>query len=149
MRYFLDTELNGFGGELIAIALVPEEEAGQAFYAAIECSEPTAWVAEHVIPVLEVAPASRTEVADRFSDYLIDDEYPVIVADWPEDIAQAARLLVMGPGVMKPVRTLRFELVDPDIIGPYAAATERHNAQADAAALRATVLAYEQRMARP
>lgn len=147
MRYFLDTELNGFGGELIALALVPEDEGRGAFYAAIECANPTAWVAEHVIPVLDVAPATYAQVADRFADYLIDDEYPVIVADWPEDIAQAARLLVTGPGVMKPVRTLRFELVDPDIIGPYAAAGERHNARADAAALRATVLAYEKRMA--
>ena len=25
MRYFLDAEFNGFGGDLISIALVPEE----------------------------------------------------------------------------------------------------------------------------
>lgn len=148
MRYFLDTEFNGFGGELIAIALVPEKEHAAPFYAAIACASPTAWVTEHVLPVLATTPLSRGEVADRFAHYLINDEAPLLVADWPEDIAHAARLLLTGPGRMKPVRSLRFELVDPDIIGPGVAGTVPHNALEDARALRATMLAYENRMAR-
>lgn len=146
MRYFLDTELNGFGGELISIALTPEDRSLPAFYAAIECICPAPWVVEHVLPVLGIEPVSRTEVADRFADYLIDDEFPVLVADWPEDIAQAALLLLTGPGMMRPIRSMRFELVDPDIIGPYAPSSLCHNAGSDAAALRDTVLAYERRM---
>src|SRR3546814_17164199 len=35
MRYFLDTEFNGFGGELIRLALVPEH-GDQEFYALLE-----------------------------------------------------------------------------------------------------------------
>ena len=35
MRYFLDTEFNGFAGALLSIALVPEE--GEEFYAVLEC----------------------------------------------------------------------------------------------------------------
>ena len=147
MRYFLDTEFNGFGGELISIALVPEDEHAAPFYAAIAYASPTAWVTEHVLPVLAATPLSRGEVADRFAHYLLDDEAPLLVADWPEDIAQAARLLVTGPGRMKPVRSLRFELVDPDIIGSGPAGTVPHNALEDARALRATMLAWEQRMA--
>ena len=42
MRYFLDAEFNGFGGELISIALVPEDLSLTPFYEAIDCAEPTA-----------------------------------------------------------------------------------------------------------
>lgn len=106
MRYFLDAEFNGFGGELISIALAPEDAGLTAFYAALDCPDPTPWVADHVLPVLDTAPLTRAELADRFADYLIDDPDPLLVADWPEDIAHAARLLIVGPGQMKPVRSL-------------------------------------------
>ena len=59
MRYFLDTEFNGFGGALISLALVPEAEGAPPFYAALDCPEPTEWVAAHVLPVLGIAPVSR------------------------------------------------------------------------------------------
>jgi hypothetical protein len=146
VRYFLDTEFNGFGGELISISLVPEDSSLPFFYEAAECLAPTDWVAEHVLPVLQTRPLARGELANRFADYLIDDGDPLLVADWPEDIAHAARLLVTGQGKMKPVRSLRFELVDPDIIGPLPDSEVPHNAYSDARALRAAVLAYERRM---
>ncbi|NKI99860.1 hypothetical protein [Novosphingobium sp. SG707] len=67
------------------------------------------------------------------------------MADWPEDIAHAARLLVTGPGLMVPVRGLRFELFDPDTIlaGADHPSTVPHNARHDAIALRARILAHE------
>jgi hypothetical protein len=145
MRYFLDAEYNGFGGELISLALVPEDKALAPFYAALDCDEPTAWVAEHVMPVLAVPPVHHDVLADGFAEYLIDDEDPHLVADWPEDIVHAARLLVTGPGRMKPIRSMRFELVDPEIVGPVPSEIP-HNAQSDAEALRAAVLGYEERM---
>lgn len=148
MRYFLDAEYNGFCGDLISIALVPEDGSLSPFYAAVPCDDPTAWVARHVLPVLDVVPQPRAEVADRFGRYLIDDPAPLLVADWPEDIAHAARLLITGAGHMSPVRSLRFELVDPDIIGPPVASVVPHNARHDAEALKATLLAWEARMAR-
>lgn len=146
MRYFLDAEFNGFGGDLISLALVPEDAALLPFYEAITCPEPTEWVAEHVLPTLQTRPLTRAEVARRFTDYLIDDEAPLLVADWPEDIAHAAQLLIVGPGRMAPVRSLRFELVDPLIVGPVPPSDVPHNACSDARALRAAVLAYERRM---
>jgi hypothetical protein len=146
VRYFLDAEFNGFGGELVSLALVPEDEAHSPFYGAIVCAKPTEWVAEHVLPVLDTQPLSRTEVAQRFTDYLIDDEDPLLIADWPEDIAHAAQLLIIGPGRMSPVRSLRFELVDPLIVGPVPESEVPHHACSDARALRAAVLAYERRM---
>jgi hypothetical protein len=146
VRYFLDAEFNGFGGALISIALVPDRDGLAPFYEAILCARPTEWVARHVLPVLGTQPRPRAEVARHLADYLSDDEEPLLVADWPEDIAHAARLLVTGPGRMSPVRSLRFELVDPGIIGPVPPSEVPHNACADAQALRAAVLDYERRI---
>ena len=39
MRYFLDTEYNGFGGALLSLALVPED-GGEEFYVTLECDAP-------------------------------------------------------------------------------------------------------------
>ncbi|NRD89330.1 hypothetical protein C8024_07560 [Sphingopyxis sp. BSNA05] len=147
MRYFLDTEFNGFCGDLISIALVPEDDGRAPFYAAIECSSPTPWVVEHIMPVLDIEPMSRSDVADRFADYLGDDPEPQLVADWPEDIAHAARLLVIGPGLMKPVRNIRFHLVDAELVSSGEGSAVPHNAYQDALRLRADVLAYEKRLA--
>jgi hypothetical protein len=146
MRYFLDAEFNGFGGELISIALVPKDDALPPFYETITCNKPTAWVREHVLPRLDRTPLDRERVSDLFFEYLHNDECPVIVADWPEDIANAARLLIVGPGRMKPIRRIRFELVDSALIGPYVVSAKQHNALRDAEALRTTVLAYEERL---
>lgn len=145
MRYFLDAEFNGFGGDLIAIALVPEKADAPPFYAAITCAMPTPWVAMHVLPVLGIEAFSRSAAADGFAAYLTDDPDPLLVADWPEDIAQAALLLVTGPGRMKPLRSMRFELVDPVLMAPGPASATPHNALSDARALRAMVLEHERR----
>jgi hypothetical protein len=149
MRYFLDAEFNGFGGDLISLALVPEDAAVPPFYEATECADPTPWVAEHVLPVLRTKVVTRAELADRFAQYLIDDEHPLLVADWPEDIAHAARLLITGPGQMKPIRSIRFQLIDPVIVGAGGSGgvvnETPHNAYSDAVALRTAVIAYEAR----
>ena len=147
MRYFLDAEFNGFGGELISLALVPEKDGLPPFYEAIHCPAPTEWVAQNVMPVLETVPLAREEVARRFSDYLTDDPDPHLVADWPEDISHAALLLINGPGQMYPIRSIRFDLVDPNIFGFGLSPEFPHNAYHDALSLRGAVLGYEQRMA--
>ena len=147
MRYFLDAEFNGFGGELISLALVPEKDGLPPFYAAIHCPAPTEWVAQNVMPVLETTPLTREEAGQRFSDYLTDDPDPLLVADWPEDIAHAAQLLITGPGHMHPIRSIRFELVDPNIFGFGISPVFPHNAYHDALTLREAVLGYEHRMA--
>jgi len=98
MRYFVDTEFNEFGGELVSFAAVPEDDAASPFYEAVECLQPADWVKEHVLPVMQTNPRPATEVASLFADYLNDDPSPIIVADWPEDIAHAAALLTNGKG---------------------------------------------------
>ncbi|CAN5137558.1 hypothetical protein BH09PSE3_BH09PSE3_15460 [soil metagenome] len=148
MRFFLDTEFNGFGGKLISIALVPEDENAAPFYEAIVCHHPTPWVATNILPHLRIKPISLTEMTRRFAKYLVNDPEPLLVADWPEDIAHAALLLIVGPGAMCPVRSLRFDLVDPELISTGTVSVAHHNALSDAVALRANVMAYEARMSR-
>ncbi len=143
MRYFLDTEFNGFCGDLISLALVPEDAQAPFFYEAIACADPHPWVAANVIPVLNTVARSRRDVAWAFAEFLGADGEPLIVADWPEDIAHAARLLVTGPGKALPVPPLSFQLIDIFDFDAAVASAVPHNAYNDAVALRARVLARE------
>ena len=101
MRYFLDTEYNGFGGSLISLALVPED-GGDEFYVTLAMDEPpVAWVERHVIPYLDSVPEmmksprlSRRDAAEALSLWLAHDDRIEIVADWPEDISQFAMLQI-------------------------------------------------------
>jgi hypothetical protein len=141
VRYFLDTEFNGFDGQLIAIALVPESPAAQPFYAVLPCPAPTAWVADHVIPRLGAAPQPRETVVTALSAYLLADAQPVLVADWPEDIAHAASLLAFRGRRIVP--DVQFHLLSLPGFDTASASRLPHNALADAMALRDAVLGRE------
>jgi hypothetical protein len=52
MRYYLDTELNGFGEALISLALVAEDDVGRSIFPFSDCPNPKRWVREHVLPAL-------------------------------------------------------------------------------------------------
>lgn len=143
MRYFLDTEFNGFAGALISVALVPEYGDDEFYVSLPLAEEPHGWVQRNVIPYLRHVPPgidmelSRVEAAHHLADYLAGDPEPVIVADWPEDLAHFCALLVTGPGRMAGVDFgLRLELINA--AGFSAAANSRvpHNALHDARALR-------------
>lgn len=136
MRYFLDVEFNGFCGELISIALVPELDGAAPFYEALDCANPTPWVAEHVLPMLRTAPIPRTLMASRFAAYLGNDENPVLIADWPEDIAQAAMLMVIAPGRRVALDRITFRMIDSIGFDAAALSAVPHNAYHDALALR-------------
>jgi hypothetical protein len=142
VRYFLDTEFNGFGGALISMALVPEDQTLPPFYEAVACPEPTPWVAEHVLPVLATEPITMAELSSRLEDYLGNDPWPVLVADWPEDIAHAARAMIVAPGRRVTLDRVGFELCDA--FGYDSSVSEvPHNALHDAKALRAFLLSRE------
>ena len=143
MRYFLDAEFNGFGGPLISLALAPENEEAAYFYEALPCADPNPWVIEKVLPVLRTQPVSRPEMTARLSAYLRGDSEPVVVGDWPEDIAHLALLMITGPGWRMPSTTLRFELLDLPLFDAQALSETPHNAYQDARALRAYVLHQE------
>lgn len=148
MRYFLDTEFNGFNGALLSIALVPEE--GEEFYAVLECGDPIEpWVGRHVLPYLDTVPPglrqralSRAGAAASLQHYLQVDDDPLIVADWPEDIAHFSMLLLTGPGTMIPVPPLRLQLLPLPGFSTAANSAVPHNALHDARALRDHVLTH-------
>lgn len=135
MRYYLDAEFNGFGGSLIALALAPED-GGTPFYAALDCPEPTPWVAAHVLPVLGIEPVSHEELGRSLAAYLAGDPDPVVIADWPEDIAHAAMTLIARPGYRHPIARITFELCDVPGFEAATASAIPHNALEDAIALR-------------
>ena len=148
MRYFLDTEFNGCGGALISLALVPEY-GDQEFYAVVPLAEePHPWVARHVIPYLAAVPPgqsadpiARTDAAKELALFLRHDDSPLIVADWPDDIAYFCKLLMTGPGQMVAVGKLRFLLVNNGGFSTAENSRVPHNALHDARALRDHVVA--------
>ncbi len=150
MRYFLDTEFNGFGGELISLALVPEH-GDEEFYVLLPLPETLhPWVERHVVPYLNSVPAglqhdrmSRLEAATAVTAYLRNDDDPVIVADWPDDIAYFCQLLITGPGDMVPTGSLRFEFVSSPGFSTAAISRVPHNALHDARALRDFIVQWE------
>jgi hypothetical protein len=149
VRYFLDTEFNGFGGALLSLALVPDD--GEEFYVTLDCADPThPWVERNVLPFLDHVPIgmqsqrlSRREAAESLAHYLAVDPEPKILADWPDDIAQFCTLLMTGPGQMVPVPPLTFRLIPLGGFSTAANSVVPHNALHDARALREHVLGLE------
>ena len=149
MRYFLDTEYNGWGGALLSLALVPEE--GEELYLTLDwdCVLED-WVERNVIPYLDAVPdalvstrLSRMDAARAIAHYLAGDAEPLIVADWPEDIAQLNALLITGPGMMVEVPSLTFKFVQLSGFSTAANSKVPHNALHDARALREHVIGLE------
>ena len=149
MRYFLDTEYNGFGGSLLSLALVPED--GDELYLTLKSDEPIVeWVDRHVIPYLDAVPEqlscprlSRHDAAHALELYLRHDPDPLIHADWPEDISQFCNLLMTGPGEMVPVPATTFQLVPLGGFSTAANSAVPHNALHDARALKDHILGLE------
>jgi hypothetical protein len=149
MRYFLDTEFNGWGGALLSLALVPDD--GEELYLTLDWDGPLEpWVEKNVIPYLDsvsetlVSPRlSRVDAARTVAHYLAGDPQPLIVADWPEDIAQISNLLVTGAGLMVEVPSLTFRFLPLSGFSTAANSKVPHNALHDARALRDHVLSLE------
>ena len=143
MRYFLDTEYNGFGGALLSLALVPEDRS-EEFYVTLEYDAAVdPWVERHVIPFLDMVPEglksarlSRRAAGEALAGWLAHDSAPDIIADWPEDLAQLSMLLVTGPGMMVAVPPLTLRLATLHGFSTAANSVVPHNALHDARALR-------------
>jgi hypothetical protein len=79
MKLFLDCEFNGFGGELISMALVDENE--RYFYEVLPCINPTSWVLDNVIPILNKQTIDLKEFQNTLFKFLNHYETIHIVAD--------------------------------------------------------------------
>jgi len=139
MRYFLDTEFNGMNGDLISLALVSED--GRELYLDLPCLAPISWVAKNVVPVIKCPGAEpmfcrQRHVGKLLEQFLASDTNPIIIADWPDDIAYFCKALIVGPGQMVPIKSLAFEIVRVDAYPTDLPGAIQHNALWDARALR-------------
>ena len=148
MRYFLDTEFDGFGGALLSLALAGED--GEDYYVVIPFArEATPWVARHVIPYLKSVPDTLYNELDReaaahdVTAFLAADPDPEIVADWPEDIALFCRLLLIKETEIPDIRNIRFHFLRTPGFSTARNSKVPHNALHDARALRDHVLSLD------
>lgn len=142
MRYFLDTEFNGFGGALISLALVRED--GESLYLIYGLPDaPTAFVRDQVAPKLNSVPpeiairrVDQMQGAAAIEAFLHPDSAPEVIADWPDDIRLFCQALMIRPGLTVGIDRLRLEI---HRVVPYPTALQdavEHNAWWDAMALR-------------
>jgi hypothetical protein len=128
---------------------VPDD--GDELYLTLDWDGPLdPWVERNVIPYLDSVPETlvsprlnRADAARLLAHYLAGDPDPLIVADWPEDIAQFNMLLVTGPGMMAEVPPLSFRFVALPGFSTAANSAVPHNALHDARALRDHMLTLE------
>jgi hypothetical protein len=145
VRFFLDTEVNGFRGELISLALVsewqpvptaPGEKFAHEFYAARHIKSPcNDWVREHVLPVLRTTMRPPVGFKAAFQDFVV--RYPdcEVICDWHTDAEYFCELLAghdYGSSLDFPC-TVRI-LKTPKEGGP--TSVTPHNALDDARGLR-------------
>lgn len=138
MRLFLDTEYDGFGGELISMALVPEEVLpwlGEYFYEVLAVpTQPGDFVREHVLPKLLKDPIGQDRFDSRLLAFVHQHEGCEIIADWPADFEHlCASMTRLGRSVgwRCPVE-FTMRLVNTPELKP----KTPHNALSDACALR-------------
>jgi hypothetical protein len=100
------------------------------------------WVEKHVVPYLESVPRTlynrlnRIAAAHDVAAFLSGDPDPVIIADWPEDIALFCRLLLVGETEIVDIRHMRFEFHRTPGFSTARNSAVPHNALHDARALR-------------
>jgi hypothetical protein len=139
MRYYLDTEFNGIGGDLISLALVGED--GRELYLELPCLWPMPWVEQNVMPIIRCPGAEPMFCRDRhvgklLEQFLATDLHPQIIADWPDDITYFCKALIVGPGQMVHIPSLLFEMVRVDSYPTDLPGAIQHNALWDARTLR-------------
>lgn len=148
LKYFLDTEFNGFGGDLISLALAPED--GAPVYLALP-DEALAemqidpWVARHVLPVLATPGASperldRQRWGRRLASYFKGVDHVEFVADWPDDIRYLMQAITLKPGMVIELPEFSISCVHAASWPNQLQGAVRHNALWDARALRQAVL---------
>lgn len=132
MRLWLDTEFNGYKGELISMAIVDDD--GREWYEVLHAPEfIDDWVMANVVPVINKDSISLRNMQESLVKWLRAYEDVHVVADWPEDIEFFCGVLITGPGERIDTPPLTME-VRRDLNTD--ASLVPHNALADARALR-------------
>lgn len=140
MKFYLDCEFNSFGGELISLALVSEDEE-RRFYEVLPFDHMKLhpWVEKNVIPVLFRKPRNnlikfRQKLAGFLRDNAVNNEI-TIVADFPEDIAYFCKALIVGPGNAIDTPNIHFIMDRVNLVNTADYSMVPHNAMEDALAL--------------
>ena len=131
MKLFLDCEFNGFGGELISMAIV--DENNHFFYEVLEIQNINTWVSLNVMPVLNKLPISKEYFKNKLQNYLTEYDSIEIIADWPDDFKYFFQSITLDNG---------YKLKTPKIIAVLdeslnaKSSTVPHNALHDAIAIK-------------
>lgn len=96
MNIFIDCEWNDYRGPLISMALVAED--GREFYEMLECENPSPWIVQNVMPILNKAPIARVDFVRKLEAFVTSFDSIHLIADWPEDIEHFCKALIVGPG---------------------------------------------------
>ena len=145
MKYYLDTEFNEHGGELISLALVPEAPRVPLYLLNAEPMNVTPWVKDNVSRVIHHAPVHPVALphANYFGlhivDYLRPDDHPIIIADSPVDIARFCQALstdINGGWASAHYPRMTFEVYNVDCYPTDLPGAIQHNALWDAMALQ-------------
>ena len=136
LNVFMDAEFNGFGGDLISIALVCED--GQEWYEVAEIpAEPHPFVVQHLLPVLGKEPIGRDCFAQSLAEFLASVPEP---AGYHRGLAGRYPLFI-ATALSRPVWQLHALSSGLHLRAPVAsslpcALQTMHNALLDAWALR-------------
>lgn len=139
MKLFIDCEFNGFGGDLISMAIVPEGTEPWFYCAVFNNDAPMdPWVVKNVLPVLRADRTTYGMFRVLLHDYLMQYEEPEFIADWPADIGYLLQAF-MGEDHSETLSYPCSMRIIPDL--EYKSGVP-HNALADAIAL---ARAYQER----
>lgn len=133
MKLFLDTEFNGFDGDLISMALVSGDDR-QWYQVLMSPTNIDPWVAENVIPYLDQQPVDKEFFGASLQNFLSNFYGCEIIADWPADFQHLCRWMTgMGANIgwQIPIECTMKLVVSPEL-NPEVP----HNALSDAKALR-------------
>lgn len=158
MRYFIDTEFNDQGGDLLSLALVRED--GKELYVQVPFAgeEYTDWVRENVLPVMSGTPEypahpakfmHRKSATIAVGTFLASDPEPIVLADHPVDIAHLCQLLDLGGGKVFPIDALQMVFFNIEDFSTRSDSRVPHNALWDARALALHILGQEQALEVP
>lgn len=153
MRYYIDTEFNGYGGSLISIGIAAENGRtlymvqSDAFFSIMaQANAWDPWVKANVLPLIfKAAPGAHhplrlpsAEWGAKIAEFYGEDDKPHFFADWMSDIADLCGLLITGPGtgVPMPHQTVFTCLRHIDVYPTTLPGAIQHHALWDALALK-------------
>lgn len=138
---FLDCEFNGFGGKLLSMGIVDNND--RIFYEILHHDniQYDPWVRDNVLPILNVdnhaiyrEPVPYKMFKQRLQEYLsFYFEGFNLVVDWPDDLRYFCESIILEPGIMMNIP--KFTSLMTREIGT-SGAKPQHNALSDAIAIR-------------